>query len=53
MLLWGVFLQSLKDARHNLVGRVTLATAAEQPALRALYLAKFPDAYYVDFGDFK
>eukprot|EP00798_Chlamydomonas_sp_ICE-L_P009214 gene9214-16358_t len=44
---------SLKDSRFSLQGKVRRVTAEEQPALREAFLKKFPDAFYVDFGDFQ
>jgi putative heme iron utilization protein len=40
------------DGRVNLMGQVTLVPPAERDAVKALYLAKHPDAFWVDFGDF-
>jgi putative heme iron utilization protein len=41
------------DGRVNLVGQVELLTEeAEQEVARSVYLAKHPDAFWIDFGDF-
>eukprot|EP00199_Chlamydomonas_sp_CCMP681_P002792 CAMPEP_0119107158 /NCGR_PEP_ID=MMETSP1180-20130426/8630_1 /TAXON_ID=3052 ORGANISM="Chlamydomonas cf sp, Strain CCMP681" /NCGR_SAMPLE_ID=MMETSP1180 /ASSEMBLY_ACC=CAM_ASM_000741 /LENGTH=309 /DNA_ID=CAMNT_0007092607 /DNA_START=44 /DNA_END=973 /DNA_ORIENTATION=+ len=44
---------SLADGRVSLQGRVRPVTDAEKPNIRELYLKKFPNAFYVDFGDFR
>jgi hypothetical protein len=44
------------DGRVTLMGNVELVTVsspAEQEAARTVYLAKHPDAFWVDFGDFR
>jgi len=40
------------DGRVNLMGKVTLVPPEEREAYRAVYLAKHPNAFWVDFGDF-
>jgi putative heme iron utilization protein len=41
------------DGRVNLMGRAALIKdAAEKEAAKAIYLAKHPGAFWVDFGDF-
>eukprot|EP00218_Dolichomastix_sp_CCMP3274_P007286 CAMPEP_0170143258 /NCGR_PEP_ID=MMETSP0033_2-20121228/9812_1 /TAXON_ID=195969 /ORGANISM="Dolichomastix tenuilepis, Strain CCMP3274" /LENGTH=271 /DNA_ID=CAMNT_0010379691 /DNA_START=77 /DNA_END=892 /DNA_ORIENTATION=+ len=40
------------DARVSLMGRCTPVPEAEVAAAREVYLAKHPDAFWVDFGDF-
>ncbi|GBF90333.1 hypothetical protein Rsub_02439 [Raphidocelis subcapitata] len=45
--------QSLQDARFTLAGRAVQLPDAERAAAREAYLAKYPNAFYVDFGDFK
>eukprot|EP00798_Chlamydomonas_sp_ICE-L_P016505 gene16505-22733_t len=45
---------SLKDARFSMQGKVTCMESDEAVApLREAYLRKHPDAFYVDFGDFR
>jgi len=45
---------SLQDARFSLNGFARpIADAEEVAAAREAYLRKFPDAFYVDFGDFR
>lgn len=39
--------------RVSLQGRVRPVTEAEKPALREVFLAKHPQSFYVDFGDFR
>jgi putative heme iron utilization protein len=45
--------KNLQDARFCLQGTVKQLSAEEKVSLRELYLKKYPDAFYVDFGDFK
>jgi len=40
------------DGRVNLMGKVTLVPKDERDAVKAVYLAKHPGAFWVDFGDF-
>lgn len=40
------------DGRVNLMGQVKLVPQEEREALKAVYLKKHPDAFWVDFGDF-
>lgn len=40
------------DGRVNLMGKVSLVDAEERDAMKAIYLAKHPGAFWVDFGDF-
>lgn len=44
--------QSLQDARFTLAGAAAKIPEAERAAAREAYLAKYPQAFYVDFGDF-
>ena len=44
--------QDLSDARVTLTGDMTPVPDAEVAAVRDLFLAKHPDCFYVDFGDF-
>ncbi|KAI8465920.1 MAG: hypothetical protein J3K34DRAFT_75734 [Monoraphidium minutum] len=44
---------SLQDARFTLAGRAVQLPDAERAAVREAYLAKYPQAFYVDFGDFR
>lgn len=45
--------QSLQDARFTLAGRAVQLPDAERAACREAYLKKYPQAFYVDFGDFR
>jgi len=40
------------DGRVNLMGTVKLVPKEEREALKEIYRAKHPDAFWVDFGDF-
>jgi len=40
------------DGRVSMMGTCTLVPPAERDAAKAVYLAKHPDAFWVDFGDF-
>ena len=40
------------DGRVNLMGKVTLVPPDERDEMKAVYLAKHPGAFWVDFGDF-
>lgn len=40
------------DGRVNLMGKVTLVPSEERDAMKEVYLAKHPGAFWVDFGDF-
>mmetsp|Transcript_19876 Transcript_19876/g.40701 ORF Transcript_19876/g.40701 Transcript_19876/m.40701 type:complete len:342 (+) Transcript_19876:148-1173(+) len=40
------------DGRVNLMGKVTLVPPEERDAMKEIYLAKHPGAFWVDFGDF-
>ena len=40
------------DGRVNLMGKVTLVKSEERDAMKEVYLAKHPGAFWVDFGDF-
>ena len=40
------------DGRVNLMGTCKLIPPEEREAAKAIYLAKHPDAFWVDFGDF-
>eukprot|EP00578_Thalassiosira_sp_NH16_P006635 CAMPEP_0181109454 /NCGR_PEP_ID=MMETSP1071-20121207/18182_1 /TAXON_ID=35127 /ORGANISM="Thalassiosira sp., Strain NH16" /LENGTH=329 /DNA_ID=CAMNT_0023193145 /DNA_START=64 /DNA_END=1053 /DNA_ORIENTATION=+ len=40
------------DGRVNLMGKVTLVGAEERDAMKEIYLAKHPGAFWVNFGDF-
>lgn len=40
------------DGRVNLMGKVSLVPPEERDAAKAVYLAKHPGAFWVDFGDF-
>ena len=39
------------DGRVNLMGKATLCKKEETDALKAVYLAKHPGAFWVDFGE--
>jgi hypothetical protein len=45
--------QSLQDARFTLAGRAVPLPDPDRAAAREAYLAKYPNAFYVDFGDFR
>jgi len=40
------------DGRVNLMGKVTLVPKEEKEAMKEVYLAKHPGAFWVNFGDF-
>merc|ERR1712127_1038138 len=40
------------DGRVNLMGKVKLVGKAERDAMKEVYLAKHPGAFWVEFGDF-
>jgi hypothetical protein len=42
--------QSLQDARFCLMGTIEAVSDADRAAAREAYLAKYPHAFYVDFG---
>jgi putative heme iron utilization protein len=44
--------KGLQDARVSLVGHAAPVPADEAAAARALYLARHPNSFWVDFGDF-
>lgn len=46
-------LQGLQDARFTLTARAAQLSDAERPAAREAFLKKYPDAFWVDFGDFR
>lgn len=46
-------LQSLQDARFTLTGVARPLAEADKAAAREVFLAKYPNAFYVDFGDFR
>lgn len=48
-----MLLQSLADGRFALVGTAQPLPESDKAAARELYLAKYPNAFYVDFGDFQ
>ncbi|WIA08488.1 hypothetical protein OEZ85_007924 [Tetradesmus obliquus] len=45
--------KSLQDARFTLTGTAKPLPEAETAAVRETVLAKYPNAFYVDFGDFR
>ncbi|KIZ03415.1 hypothetical protein MNEG_4544 [Monoraphidium neglectum] len=45
--------QSLQDARFTLAGKAVQLPDSERAAVRETFLAKYPSAFYVDFGDFR
>jgi hypothetical protein len=45
--------QSLQDARFTLTGTAKPLPEADRAAVRETFLAKYPNAFYVDFGDFQ
>lgn len=45
--------KSLQDARFTLTGTAVPLPEAERAAAREAFLAKYPAAFYVDFGDFR
>eukprot|EP00887_Chlorella_sp_A99_P000171 scaffold13.g171.t1 len=45
--------RGISDARVNLIGRAAPVGEAEQAAVREAYLAKHPNSFWVDFGDFR
>eukprot|EP00877_Chromochloris_zofingiensis_P013304 jgi/Chrzof1/8227/Cz03g02070.t1 len=46
--------KSLQDARFTLTGTAKpLTDESERAAARETYLSKYPNAFYVDFGDFR
>eukprot|EP00879_Flechtneria_rotunda_P010843 GHRR01011332.1.p1 GENE.GHRR01011332.1~~GHRR01011332.1.p1 ORF type:complete len:317 (+),score=110.76 GHRR01011332.1:686-1636(+) len=45
--------KSLQDARFTLTGTAKQLSDMDRPAAREVYLAKYPEAFYVDFGDFR
>lgn len=47
------FLQNLQDARFTLTGIAKPLPEADRAAAREAYLTKYPNAFYVDFGDFR
>jgi hypothetical protein len=47
-----LFFQDMSDARVTLTGDMVPVPDGERAAMRDLYLAKHPDAFYIDFGDF-
>lgn len=46
-------MQSLQDARFTLTGVAKPLSEADQAAAREAFLATHPNAFYVDFGDFR
>lgn len=46
-------LQGLSDARFTLQGRVRGVREEEKAPLREAFLKKYPNAFWVDFGDFR
>lgn len=47
-------LQGIADGRVNLIGRMAPITDdAEKAAAKAAYLAKHPNSFWVEFGDFR
>lgn len=46
-------LQSLQDARFTLTGTAKPLSEGDKAAAREVFLAKYPNAFYVDFGDFR
>jgi hypothetical protein len=57
-LLWAkllllLHLQSLQDARFTLTGVAKPLPESDRAAAREVFLAKYPNAFYVDFGDFR
>lgn len=45
--------RGLQDARFTLTAKVAPISDAERPAAREAFLKKYPDAFWVDFGDFR
>lgn len=45
--------QSLQDARFTLTGVAKPLADSDKAAAREVFLAKYPNAFYVDFGDFR
>jgi hypothetical protein len=46
-------MQSLQDGRFTLTGTAKPLPEADKTAAREAYLGKYPQAFYVDFGDFR
>lgn len=44
---------SLQDARFTLAAEAVPVPDSDRAAAREAFLAKYPDAFYVDFGDFR
>jgi hypothetical protein len=53
VLLLLLHLQSLQDARFTLTGVAKPLPESDRAAAREVFLAKYPNAFYVDFGDFR
>lgn len=51
-VLW-VLLQGLQDGRFTLTGVAKPLSESDKAAAREVFLAKYPNAFYVDFGDFR
>jgi hypothetical protein len=50
--LW-LLLQGIADGRITLMGRAApIADEAEKMAAKAVYMAKHPNSFWVEFGDF-
>lgn len=47
------FSQGLQDGRFTLTGVAKPLPDADRAAAREVFLAKYPNAFYVDFGDFR
>ena len=45
--------QGLQDARFTLTGVAKPLADQDKAAAREVFLAKYPNAFYVDFGDFR
>lgn len=45
--------QGLQDGRFTLTGVAKPLPDADRAAAREVFLAKYPNAFYVDFGDFR
>lgn len=44
--------RGLSDARVNIIGRISVLEDSEIAAAKELYLAKHPQSFWVEFGDF-
>jgi hypothetical protein len=48
-----LLLQSLQDGRFTVTGVAKPLSESDKAAAREVFLAKYPNAFYVDFGDFR